>query len=38
LVGDSTKAKTELGWDRKYDIDGLIADMVEADLRRYSKS
>ena len=38
LVGDSTKAKTELGWVRKYDIDGLIADMVETDLRRYSKS
>ena len=38
LTGDSSKAKKELGWNRKYDIDSLIADMVEADLRRYSKS
>ena len=37
LVGDSTKIKTELGWNHKYDIDSLIADMGEADLRRYSK-
>ena len=37
LVGDPTKAKTELVRKHKYDIDSLMADMVEADLRRYPK-
>ena len=29
LVGDPTKAKTELGWNHKHDVDSLIVDMVE---------
>jgi len=37
LVGGPTKAKTELGWNHKHDVDSLIVDMVEADLRRYPK-
>jgi len=37
LVGDPTKAKTKLGWNHKYNVDSLMADMVEADLRRYPK-
>jgi GDPmannose 4,6-dehydratase len=29
LVGNSTKARTELGWKNEYDIDSLINEMVE---------
>jgi GDPmannose 4,6-dehydratase len=28
LLGDPTKAETKLGWTRKYDLDGLIDDMI----------
>lgn len=31
LCGDSTKAKQVLGWERKYDIEALIRDMVAHD-------
>jgi GDPmannose 4,6-dehydratase len=31
LLGDSTKARTELGWVPKYSFDDLVRDMVEAD-------
>ena len=37
LVGDPTKAKTEPDWNHKYKVDSLMADMVEANLRRYPK-
>jgi len=36
LVGDSTKAKTVLGWNPEVSFDRLIDDMVESDLRFYS--
>lgn len=32
LLGDSTKARTKLGWKPEYDLDGLIYDMVTSDL------
>jgi len=32
LLGDSSKAKKELGWEPKHDIDDLIDLMVESDL------
>jgi GDPmannose 4,6-dehydratase len=32
LIGDPTKAKEKLGWVPEYDLDGLISDMVTADL------
>jgi GDPmannose 4,6-dehydratase len=32
LVGDATKARLELGWERKVDFAGLVAMMVDADL------
>ncbi len=32
LVGDSTKAKKELGWEPEYDLDDLIKDMMEKDF------
>jgi len=32
LVGDPTKARTVLGWERQVDFGGLVAMMVDADL------
>ena len=29
LLGDATKAETELGWTREYDLDDLIDDMMK---------
>ncbi|MGE8377022.1 MAG: GDP-mannose 4,6-dehydratase [Sphingobacterium sp.] len=34
LIGDPTKSKTKLGWEPKYDLAGLVSEMVEADLDR----
>src|SRR5213082_2153 len=34
LIGDSTKARTQLGWSPKVDFDGLVKMMVDADLER----
>jgi GDPmannose 4,6-dehydratase len=33
LIGDPTKANTQLGWKPKYDLAGLVKEMVEGDLR-----
>jgi len=35
LVGDSSKAKKELLWKPKHNLDSLIDDMIQADLKRY---
>lgn len=32
LIGDPTKANTKLGWQPKYDLAGLVKEMVAADL------
>ncbi|WET70831.1 GDP-mannose 4,6-dehydratase [Sphingobacterium sp.] len=32
LIGDPTKSKTKLGWQPKYDLAGLVKEMMEADL------
>ena len=32
LIGDSSKAKQDLGWEPKHSLDDLIDDMMEADL------
>jgi GDPmannose 4,6-dehydratase len=32
LIGDPTKAKQQLGWEPKYDLQALVTDMVQADL------
>lgn len=32
LVGDPSKANEKLGWEPKYDLDGLIKDMITSDL------
>lgn len=33
LVGDAKKAKEKLGWQPKYDLDALINDMMEHDIK-----
>ncbi len=37
LIGDSTKAKERLGWTPKYDLVGLVKEMVENDLKIIQK-
>lgn len=32
LMGDPSKAKTKLGWEPEYNLDGLINDMITSDL------
>jgi GDPmannose 4,6-dehydratase len=32
LIGDSTKARTQLGWEPKVDFQGLVTMMVDADI------
>ncbi len=36
LIGDPTKAQTQLGWKPKYDLQKLVDEMVEADLQYFS--
>jgi GDPmannose 4,6-dehydratase len=36
LIGDSTKAKTQLGWNPKYSFEGLVKMMVDADYKLLS--
>jgi GDPmannose 4,6-dehydratase len=37
LLGDSTKARTELGWKLEYDLPKLVKEMVAADLVLFKK-
>ncbi len=37
LLGDPTKAKTELGWEPKYSVQELCAEMVQADLELFKR-
>ena len=37
LIGDSTKARTKLGWIPKYDLQGLIEDMTTSDIHLMKK-
>ena len=37
LIGDPTKAKTELGWEPEYDLEALVNEMVEADIELFRK-
>jgi GDPmannose 4,6-dehydratase len=38
LLGDPTKSKTKLGWKPKYDLAGLVKEMVEGDLRAITRN
>ena len=37
LIGDPMKAKEKLLWKPKHNLDSLIEDMIQADLKRYGK-
>ena len=37
LVGNPTKAKTKLGWELEYDLQALVEDMMESDLKLMTK-
>jgi GDPmannose 4,6-dehydratase len=37
LIGDATKARTRLGWEPRYDLAGLITDMMEGDIKLVKK-
>lgn len=37
LIGDSTKARTKLGWEPEYDLAGLVKDMVQSDVKLMQK-
>ena len=37
LIGDSTKAKTKLGWKCQYDLAYLVKDMVQSDIKLMEK-
>ena len=37
LIGDPTKAKTQLGWQPKYDLAALVKEMVASDLAMFNR-
>ena len=37
LIGDPTKSKTVLGWEPKYDLKGLVEDMMRSDIKGMKK-
>ena len=37
LIGDSTKARTKLGWEQEYDLKGLVKDMMLSDIKLMKK-
>lgn len=37
LIGDATKARTKLGWQPKYDLNMLVNEMMEADIRNFKQ-
>lgn len=36
LIGDATKARTQLGWQPKYNLNSLVKEMVTSDLQLFS--
>jgi GDPmannose 4,6-dehydratase len=38
LLGDSTKARKELLWEPKYDLDALVSEMIDMESNAVSKS
>jgi GDPmannose 4,6-dehydratase len=37
LIGDPTKAKSQLGWEPSYDLPALVQEMVQADLKLFQR-
>jgi len=37
LIGDPTKSNTKLGWKPKYDLQGLVSEMVAADVELFQR-
>jgi len=37
LIGDPSKAREKLGWECKYDLEALVKDMMESDLKLMAK-
>jgi GDPmannose 4,6-dehydratase len=37
LIGDPTKSKTKLGWEPEYDLQGLVTDMMQSDIKLMKK-
>ena len=37
LLGDSTRARSKLGWKPKYTLDSLVADMMDSDMKLFSR-
>ncbi|MDR1737517.1 MAG: GDP-mannose 4,6-dehydratase [Candidatus Symbiothrix sp.] len=37
LIGDASKSRSRLGWEPKYDLDALIADMMASDIKTMKK-
>lgn len=37
LIGDATKAKEKLGWECQYDLQALVKDMMQSDLKLMQK-
>ena len=37
LIGDPTKAKQKLGWELKYDLKGLVEDMMSSDIELFKR-
>ena len=37
LIGNPAKAKKELNWKLKYDLDGLVADMIKSDFELFKR-
>ena len=37
LIGDSSKAKKELGWEPKYKLKDIISEMVAADVELFKR-
>jgi GDPmannose 4,6-dehydratase len=37
LIGDPTKANTKLGWKPEYNLEALVKDMMQSDLKLMQK-
>ncbi|GIZ15187.1 GDP-mannose 4,6-dehydratase [Capnocytophaga catalasegens] len=37
LIGNPTKSKTILGWEPKYDLKGLVEDMMQSDIKLFKR-